>query len=343
MKQLKYTDWTTFGWHNLRFEVPEEWNLGKVTGDANSGYFRLDDAEIVRMEVEWRPMKGGRAAAQRFSLSQLVDRYLKNLQQKAEKTGQRLDIQRSVDVLGGVTLPDKACEGFHWKADYRAVNIAWRCTTCNRVGLVRIFCRLNEDVGSVATRVFRSLQDHPEEGRQTWGVYGFVFRVPEAFRLEEHILRSGHLRFVFKKGPTALHIERIGMADFLLKGWSIEEWFEDFFRKPLREYTCSYESDQIQGHEGVRVIGRPKSRWKMILRPTLNRVRRSLHLRGRLWSCAASNRIFVVQAFSRDRNEDLSEEISREVACHEEGQAYQPGGDAGLEARSERAGGVGAG
>lgn len=343
MTRLKYTDWTTFGWHNLRFEVPEEWNLGKVTGDAHSGYLRLDDVEIVRMEVEWRPMKIGRAAAQRFSLSQVVDRYLGNLQRKAGKVGETLDIQRNVHVLEGGTLSDKAHEGFLWKADYRAVNLAWRCTTCNLLGLIRIFCRLDEDVGHVAGRIFRSLQDHPEEGQQTWGVYGFVFRVPEAFHLEEYALRSGHLRFVFKKGQTALHIERLGMADLLLKGWSIEEWFEDFFRKALREYTCSYEPDRIRGHEGVHVVGHPKSRWKLILRPTLNRIRRSLHLRGRLWSCAASNRVFVVQTFSRDRNLDVSEEISREVACHEEGQAHQSGGNAGIEARSERPGGVGAG
>ena len=320
MKRLSYEDWTTFGWHNLRFEVPEEWNLGKVTGDVNSGYFRLDDAEIVRMEVEWRPMKIGQAAAQRFSLSQLVDRYLKNLQQKAGKTHQVLDVQRNVDVLKGATLPDKACEGFLWKADYRATNLAWRCTACNRVGLVRIFCRLNEDVGDVAGRILRSLQDHPEGDRQTWGVYGFVFRVPEAFRLEEYSLRSGHLRFAFRKGQTALHIERFGMADLLLKGWSsVEEWFEDSFRKPLREYTCSYQPDRIRGHEGVRLIGHPKSRWKLILRPTLNRVRRSFHLRGRLWACEVSNRMFVVQTFSKNRDEELSEEVSREVACHEEG------------------------
>ena len=42
-------DWTDFGWQGVHLRVPDEWNLGKVDGDAKSGYARLDDAEIVQV------------------------------------------------------------------------------------------------------------------------------------------------------------------------------------------------------------------------------------------------------------------------------------------------------
>ena len=41
-------EWADFGWQGVCLRVPDEWNLGKVDGDAKSGYARLDDSEIVR-------------------------------------------------------------------------------------------------------------------------------------------------------------------------------------------------------------------------------------------------------------------------------------------------------
>ncbi|HIG18679.1 MAG TPA: hypothetical protein EYQ31_16105, partial [Candidatus Handelsmanbacteria bacterium] len=41
-----------FSWQGVRLRVPSEWELGRVDGDADSGYARLDDARMVRAEVE---------------------------------------------------------------------------------------------------------------------------------------------------------------------------------------------------------------------------------------------------------------------------------------------------
>ena len=66
-----------FAWQGLTLEVPEDWNLGRVDGDFEKGYTRLDDAEIVRLELEWRRLRGRGEA---LRLTELVDRYLQNLE-----------------------------------------------------------------------------------------------------------------------------------------------------------------------------------------------------------------------------------------------------------------------
>ena len=35
--------WTAVGWHHLYLEMPEDWGIGAVSGDASTGYLRLDD------------------------------------------------------------------------------------------------------------------------------------------------------------------------------------------------------------------------------------------------------------------------------------------------------------
>ena len=85
-----------FVWQGLRLEVPEDWNLGRVDGDFEKGYARLDDAEIVRLEIEWRRLKGRGEA---LRLTELVDRYLANLQKKADKAGASFSVQRQARFL----------------------------------------------------------------------------------------------------------------------------------------------------------------------------------------------------------------------------------------------------
>ena len=52
-----------FGWQGIRLRVPSEWELGRVDGDMSSGYARLDDARMVRAEVEWRAASQNTATA----------------------------------------------------------------------------------------------------------------------------------------------------------------------------------------------------------------------------------------------------------------------------------------
>jgi len=321
-----------FGWQGIAFEVPEDWNLGKVTGDAGTGYLRLDDLEIVRVEVEWRPSKG-RLPTGVLAISRIVDRYVDRLKGKAKKAGHTLHVQRDVHFLEEGALPDKDYETFTWNADYRAVNLAWRCKTCGRIGLVRVFSRSNENVSNAARRLMRSLCDHAEEGKQLWALYGLICRLPEDVRLEEHFLRSGHIRLSFKRGKEELHVERIGPATLILEDvGQLQGWFERFFKKALKDYDCVVADGEILGHRGFRIEGSPQSRLKRMFKPTLSRVRRSVYLKGCVWYCEDANRIFVARATSKDRNSTVAEEIAGEVVCHGAQEKDQSGGDARVQA-----------
>ena len=104
--------------------VPDDWNLGRIDGDFEKGYARLDDAEIVRAEIEWRRLKGRGEA---LRLTELVDRYLANLQKKAQKVDAPFEVQRRARFLKNKKfLEGREYEVFIWEADFRAYNLASR-------------------------------------------------------------------------------------------------------------------------------------------------------------------------------------------------------------------------
>jgi hypothetical protein len=115
----------------------------------------------------------------------------------------------------------------------------------------------------------------------------------------------------------------------LLRKASLAEWFESFFAKSLRDFQISDEDTRIQGHPGVEVRGRPKSRWRQMLLPLpfMSRKPRR-YLKARVWHCEESNKIFVVKATSRDEFDDLFEVMPVEVVCHQAEGASDPRGHA---------------
>ena len=128
--------WEDFGWQGLRLRVPTDWSLGRVDGDAEKGYARLDDAEIVRAEIEWRKLKGREVGV---PLSDLVDRYLEGLKKKADKAGAGFEVQRRARFLREKQwLDGYDYELFTWDADFRAFNLALRFVSTQRVILLRI-------------------------------------------------------------------------------------------------------------------------------------------------------------------------------------------------------------
>ena len=331
MKSKKTTDWQLFGWHGLTFQVPVAWNLGKVSGDFKSGYVRLDDAEIVRVEVEWREGKGA------LPISVIVDRYISALQEKAKKNNAMLEVTRGADFLdGGIEGAD--FELFMWEADYRAYNIAWRCETCGRIVLLRVLSKLKEKMSDVAAAVMRSLQDHTSDDKDVWSIYDLRCRVPTEFNLEEYTLKSGHIGLTLERGREILQVHRASLANVLLKNKSLEGWFLEFFRKSLKnlDYVC--EEKDIIGHQGIVLTGTPRSRWRQFLMPLPFVYRRPRQfLDGRAWYCPDSNKIYAVLYLYRKRGEggDVAEVMSREVVCHETEGSYQPGGDAELKAGTQ--------
>ncbi|HJP34178.1 MAG TPA: hypothetical protein QGF95_26825 [Candidatus Latescibacteria bacterium] len=342
-----------FSWQGVRLRVPEEWELGRVDGDADSGYARLDDARMVRAEVEWRaaPVRGARRP-----VSDLVDRYIEQLQKKAGKSGMDFTVQRQARFLRDKRwLEGSEYETFIWEADYRAYNLARACPDCHRIILLRVLAPVGENAEALVNEVLPSLEDHPREADHEhtfWSVYGMRFKTPPDFTLSDHQLKSGHIRLTFEKdrGARVLRIHRLSMAQMLLRDQELADWFPSFFHKDLRDFKHvvsgrGEDGHVIHGHDCARIHGQPRSRWRQILRPLpLVNPRPRRHLEGAVWHCPDQNRICVVEHLSKKRPEggdDFLEKLIDGYVCHTEQAAVDARSDDGLAPGAQRPAGVG--
>lgn len=322
--------WADFGWQGIRLRVPEEWNLGRVEGNHQSGYVRLDDAELVRAECEWRMLK----EPDREPLEILVDRYLSSLQRKAQKGKISFSVQRHLKFRGDQSwLAGREWEVFSWEADYRAHNLALK-TDGGRVALVRLLSRLDERPMEVFESVCRSLEDQFRQERWFWSVYGLSFWMPAEFRLESHELRSGHIQLSFEQQDKQLcRIQRLSLARLLLKEVELVDWYPAFFRKQLREMDIQVEKTRVRGHPALRVSGRPKSRWRQLLRPLpwVN-PRPRLYQDSRVWHCEEADKICVVDHLYRreEQRGDLAERLADGYICHQQETEVESRGHVGF-------------
>ena len=301
--------WGDFGWQGLRLRVPEEWNLGKVDGNYKSGYARLDDAEIVRVELEWRDIPGGGQA-----VSGLVDRYLESLRKKAGKADIPFKVTRRARFLKDKRwLEDCDYETFIWEADFKAYNLARTFGLGKRVALLRVLTRFDENIEGLIEEVFRSLEDQPEEEDFLWSVYGLGFFMPAQYKLESHGLKSGHIQLNFQQDRHTVQVHRLSMANLLLKGTGLEAWYSNFFSKQLRDFNFETAPEDVGDQEGLRIEGRPRSRWRQLLRPLpFINPRPRLYLDGRIWHWEAANKIGIVEHLYKKKDEkgDLAQQVA---------------------------------
>ena len=340
---MEIREWADFGWQGVCLQVPEEWNLGKVDGTRKSGYARLDDAEIVRMEVEWREAPAGR----RLPIPELVDRYLGTLEKKAQKSDVSFTVRRRAKFLKDKRwLENSEYETFVWEADYRAYNLARACGECGRIVLLRVLARRDESLEDLAGEIFETLRDHSHEGREHWSVYGLTFEIPDDYSLERHDLKSGNIQLTFEKKNHECRIQRLSMAQMLLKGTTLPEWYPRFFRKQLRDFNCEIEESEeaAPGHGGLRVMGKPRSRWRQILRPLpLVNTRPRRHLDGRVWHCVEQNKICIAEHLygKKDEQGDVTQHLTEAYVCHRQETEAESRSDAEFAPGAQRPADVG--
>ena len=161
------SDWSPFAWQGIQIETPRAWELGSVTGDRRKGYFRLDDADMPRVEAKWESGSPGK------SVRSVADRYLKKAG-LAGAAGER-QVQRNVRLDPPA---DMETEFFITRGDPNALHMAARCRGCGRVALLRVFYRGDEPLQPVMARLFASYRDHARGGKTPWSLYGLRLRSP---------------------------------------------------------------------------------------------------------------------------------------------------------------------
>ena len=312
MKPLRYSDWSLFGWHGLTLEVPLEWNPGKISGDFKAGSVRLDDPTLARLEIEWKDARGDERVAP------IVDRFLDGLAVSARKGKKSVDINRSPDA-GWLDLHD-ACSpvSFNWHAEYRVHALAFYSPPSDRLVFARVRTKQDEDAGDSIQRILNSIRDTSPDGHRTWALYDLVCSSPPRFSLESYELKSGHLRLCFQRGQDILQVDRLSLAQVLLKRRTLLDWYKEFFRKSLRQVNLDFRETQVGNHPGLLLSGKPKSRWRGLLMPLpFWNVRPRLNMEARVWTCNHENKIYAVHAYYKKQKDapDI-ENVWRSVICH---------------------------
>ncbi len=312
MKRLRYSDWTLFAWHGLKLEVPLEWNPGKITGDSNAGSVRLDDPTLARLEIEWKDARGDERVAP------IVDRFVDGLAQSARKEKKRIDIDRSPEA-GWIDLPDaRSPVFFSWQAEHLVHALVFYSPPSDRLLFVRIRTRPDEDARDSISRILNSIRDTSPEGHRTWALYDLVCSSPPLFALETYELKSGHLRLCFQHGQNMLQVDRLSLARVLLKRRTLLEWYQEFFRKSLRQVNLDVLETGVGNHPGLQIRGKPKSRWRGLLMPLpFWNVRPRLNMEARVWTCSHGNKIYVVHTYYKKQKDAADIENARNsVICH---------------------------
>ena len=314
VKRLRYSEWVPFGWEGVCLDIPRDWNPGKIVGDRKSGSVRLDDRKIVRLELEWREARGDDA------LGRLVDRYVEGLAKKAQKQGKGLNVERH---LGPPVLspPDMgAAESFRWEAEFRVTTLACYSPRSDRMFFLRVMGRPEEDLGEILPKLFTSVRDTSPGAPKLWALYDLEFTSPSGYELESYELKSGHIKLCFQNDRNLLQVDRVSLAEVLLRTQTLSDWYRAFFKKDLRHYDFEIGDGSVRAHAALSVNGRPKSRLRGLLRPLpVWNVQPRFSIEGRVWSCERSNKIFALHAFWKDRGSvpDL-DTCSNALPCHSE-------------------------
>jgi hypothetical protein len=111
------------------------------------------------------------------------------------------------------------------------------------------------------------------------------------------------------------------MAAMLLKETTLKDWYPGFFRKDLRDLKVEISATQVKGHEGLQISGRPRSRWRQLLRPLpFLSPRPRQFMDSRVWVCGETNKICIVDYLYRKKGSSLeiTEQLVDGYLCHSE-------------------------
>ncbi len=307
--------WTTLGWSGITLELPEDWELSGLSGDDKSGYLRLEDADMPRLELKWSESK-----QKKPDLQKVLDDYFKLVRKNYKRKDTNLHIQRNVNLIKDAEFfEDREVVFFSWKGDFRASGVIFHCQICKRITIVQVMGHLKENIKETTSRILRSVRDHPVGQATLWSAYQLNAEVPRRYRLDKHKLLSGYLLFSFVDGSRKVSIERYGVADVTLKEQDLEEWFRGRYAKAIRGYGFSIESSNGDADERLTLIGeetRIIDRVPLAPALVIDKVMRRKTFAVSLWRCHHSNRIYVVQAIAKQDAARTAEEIAASIQCH---------------------------
>jgi hypothetical protein len=307
------------GWQGVTVEIPDDWNIGAISGDAKQGYVRFDDDTQARLEIKWATEQGF------VDLDKVVRSYFADIE-KARKKAKQPEIKLDPDIklMSRRRRRKSALRCFHWKGEVEAYGAAWLCKDCGRTMIAQVTVPADMDAADAqefAAAVLLSITDHPTDGWALWAAYGFACWIPAEFHLTTQKLMAGLIELEFALDTERIKVARWGMAGIALKKKNLHDWVGEQMAKTFRKHEAAEpEQVELHGHEGFATVGTSglslPHRIQCFVSHCTGKVYADRFL-ARTWHCPDTNRIFYVEAFLDRDHVGLVDEMVERIQCHE--------------------------
>ena len=336
---------TSIGWQGIRFTLPPDWNLTGFSMDRENGYLRVDapGESTLTVQVRWlnasNPDQNSTVTAysiiapfvrhwlkrpapvaptSKLNLSGNLERILKETEKQAKKAKATFESAIKPERIEGKD-GERSAIYFSWTGEGRAQGKIWHCKTCDRVVVAQVVGMAKDQsaIANIASRLFATFQDHAVDGYDRWALYDLQLDVPSDFRLQEQKLLSGHLHLEWARGGERIVLDRWGLANMLLKKFSLGDWFRNNALVPVKALTRD-DAHTVHGHESLRYLGGlPLMSKLQALRDSRVSLKRfPTRYEGGIWNCADSNKIYALQVLHQKQTVGLWEDIVSRCVCH---------------------------
>jgi hypothetical protein len=298
----------------ISIQVPSDWNIAALNAQTESGYLRLDDDQMPRLELKWVCP----STAAEPDLLKLKRRYVASLQRSAKKSRSQLTVEDQAQSLGQKGRKAKNYLSFRWQASQQGVTLVSSCNACGRQVLAQLYAPLGDNIGSEADAIFSTLHDHSPDHLRSWSIYDFFFKVPPDFHLLSQNLLLGRLELAFQKLPERLVFSQWAVAQTHLGHNSLLEWFQTHLVSRAKGFDLKINETTFRNHPALFIKGHLtgyKSALQM-LSTVWKKKEPALQLLWHLWHCPQLNRLFSLQGFLLPANESLLDQLVQEVKCH---------------------------
>jgi hypothetical protein len=315
--------WTAAGWQGMNVLLPDSWNMAAYGGDDKSGNVRWDNSDsnvdgIAGLEIRWNHT--GKPMTDR-DLERRIDQYFEGISREARK--QKLNTETKSTPSPDEAHPERtASRSFVFRTDRKGVGRIWYCGECRRTVIAQVVIGLKTDI-AVPRRVLDSLCCHSEDREwQPWSLYDLRTEIPSTYSLlRKPQLMNIYVQLAFQWGRSTdeITVEQWGVANVQLRGAYLDEWFREKSSPLLPVLRYEAEETTAHGHTALRITGKrtgPRY-WIFDAWPQIQRLRRpSPYFEACLWECPETNKVHLIQTFTRRRRPELIEQIVERTRCH---------------------------
>ena len=317
MANIDTGDWEVRAWEGILVEVPPDWDIAAISGERKKGYLRIDDQESMpRVEIKWQESKGF------VNIEEVIDKYLTDLQKKRSDKESEIDVDRDASVVSRREMEKKGKRDlncFAWSSDISGYGAAWYCQDCERIVVIQVMAKPEENGKALAAGVIGKVWDHPRDGWVTWSTYGLQMQTPERFQLNEQRLMAGLIELKFEDKGEEIVAARWGMANVALAGRALENWAAREIRTRHKGVRLDYEPTEFRGHPAVTVSGHwsnPLKHIQSFMMHVMNKPYPET-VWGVAWYSEEENRLYYVGTMLDEANVELAEEVAERVFCPE--------------------------